>query len=243
MEQNNETTKKEGVAGRLDNQVLCAIRDGKVCMRPRWQFFLRAIFAIIGAVALVLVGVYLMSFIFFITRSTGVGYAPALSPRGWQLLFGSLPWILILATIASVIGLEFLIRRYAFAYRRPVIYSFFGLLVLIVGGSIIITSTSFHRRVAHSPRVQRMAPFVHTFYRDFRDAQFGGVFRGVVHNVATDTLFFVNRRGDLRQVYITPGTLFLSGRMPVASNTIVIFGAPSGTAIEADGIGVLEGEE
>jgi hypothetical protein len=226
--------------GCLDDKVLCAIRDGKLCMKPRWRFILRTVFAIIGAVALVLAGIFLISFIIFITRYNGVGYAPLIGPRGWRMLFVSLPWVLILISVVFVFGLEMLIRRYAFAYRRPVIYSFFGLLILIVGGSVIITTTSFHRRVAHSPRVQMMAPFVHTFYSDFREAPVGGVFRGVVNNVATDTLFFVNRRGDMRQVFITPTTLFLSGRFPAASNTIVIFGAPSGTAIEADGIGVVD---
>jgi hypothetical protein len=242
MNNENEQQNIKMTIGHLDNQVLCAIRDGKVCMRPRWQFILRAVFAIIGAIALVLSGVYLMSFIIFVSRSTGVGYAPLLSPRGWQVFFASLPWVLILLTIALVLGLEILLRRYAFAYRRPVIYSFFGLLVLIVGGSVIITATSFHHRIAQSSRVQRVVPFVHTFYSDFRDAQFGGVFRGVVQRVATDTLYFVNRSGTQYQVYITPGTLFLSGQLPAASNTIVIFGAPSGTAIEADGIGVLESD-
>jgi hypothetical protein len=170
MNKENETEKMEEVKSHLDNQVLCAIREGRVCMRPRWQFIFRAVLAIIGAVALVLAGIYLISFIIFVTRSNGVGYAPVLGPRGWKMLFLSLPWFLILISIVFVFGLEMLIRRYSFAYRRPVIYSFFGLLILIVGSSVIITSTSFHRRMAHSPRIQIMAPFIHSFYSDFRDA-------------------------------------------------------------------------
>jgi hypothetical protein len=240
MNKENETEKMEEVKSHLDNQVLCAIREGRVCMRPRWQFIFRAVLAIIGAVALVLAGIYLISFIIFVTRSNGVGYAPVLGPRGWKMLFLSLPWFLILISIVFVFGLEMLIRRYSFAYRRPVIYSFFGLLILIVGSSVIITSTSFHRRMAHSPRIQIMAPFIHSFYSDFKDAPISGVFRGVVSNFATNTLFFVNRNGNMQQVLITPGTTFVSNRFPSSSNRIVIFGAPSGTAIEADGIGIIE---
>ena len=63
MNKENETEKMEEVKSHLDNQVLCAIREGRVCMRPRWQFIFRAVLAIIGAVALVLAGIYLISFI------------------------------------------------------------------------------------------------------------------------------------------------------------------------------------
>lgn len=224
----------------MEEKVLCVIRDGKICMRPRWRFICEAVCASIGLFALIFAGVYLVSFIAFNIRSTGMHYAADMGMKGWGTLFTALPWFLILVAILFVICLELLIRRYEFAYRRPVIYSLFGLLIIVSAGSWVITSSSFHSRMAQSVRVEKMAPFVHGFYKTYAEYQPNGVFRGLVRSVATNTIFFVTRAGDEQQVYITPQTIFFSELRPQVNTRIVVFGAPSGTAIEATGVGSLE---
>jgi len=61
--------------------VLKAIKDGQVKMRPKWQFITKAALLIVGVVLVALTILYLVSFIVFVLRQTGLLFVPGFGPQ------------------------------------------------------------------------------------------------------------------------------------------------------------------
>ena len=110
MEEKNE---------QLNKEILTQIKERKVEMKPHWIFILRTILGVLGAILVSLCLVFLVSFIFFGLRKSGVMLAPGFGPQGFFLFMMSLPWVLILISAAFLIVLQILINKYAFIYKKP----------------------------------------------------------------------------------------------------------------------------
>ncbi|MBU3925378.1 hypothetical protein KJ854_05620 [Patescibacteria group bacterium] len=128
----------------IKESILSVIKSGQVKMRPRWHFVLKTALAAFGVIILVLTVLYLASFIIFVLRQTGVLFVPAFGLQGWFAFFTNLPIFLIGLLIVFIIVLELLVRHYAFAYRRPLLYSAVGIFILVFAGVMVIENTSFH---------------------------------------------------------------------------------------------------
>lgn len=138
----------------MENKILETIKNSDIQMKPRWHFILKAVLMMVGGVILLFLVVYLISFIIFIERQNGAGFIPAFGLRGWARFLITLPWLLILFSLLFIGVLELLVRRYAFAYRRPLLYSALGIIVIIGVSSIAVDSVEFHQRF--SPVVYRV---------------------------------------------------------------------------------------
>src|SRR3989344_3614541 len=113
----------------IKEEVIARIKRGETIMRPRWHFVLRAMLYALGVLIAALALVYLASFIMFVLRETGLLFVPSFGFRGVGVFLFSLPWFLILLSLVFVFVLEVLVRRYAFAYRKPLLYSVFGIVI------------------------------------------------------------------------------------------------------------------
>ena len=134
MEHNHNNT--------LQETLLAKIKEGQMVMRPRWHFVLKAVLGILGMIILAMAALYLISFILFALREAGLLFIPGFGFHGVGVFLFSLPWILILVSLIFIFLLELLVKRYAFGYRKPLLYSLFGVLGLVVLGSIL----SYHFR-------------------------------------------------------------------------------------------------
>ncbi len=146
----------------IKDNILKAIEAGKVSMRPRWHFVLQAALLLIGTVLAVLALVYLVSFIFYISGQR----------HGLGELLSSLPWLLLLLAAVFIVILEILVRKYSFAYRKPMLYTVFLILALVIVSGFLIARTSFHRNLfdrAHRGEL----PFGGPFYRHYEPRPFG----------------------------------------------------------------------
>ena len=74
------------------------ITSGEIKMRPKTYFVLKAILIVLGIVFAVCFSLYIISFILFSLRSTGVLYLPGFGFPGIKAFFVMLPWILIAAS-------------------------------------------------------------------------------------------------------------------------------------------------
>ncbi len=129
----------------IQQRIVQKIEEGRVAMRPRWHFVLRAVLAVLGAILVLLIGLYLVSFVVFVARTTDIGFLPAFGWRGMGQFLYSLPWIVIGLAFVFVLVLEVLVRRYAFAYRRPLLYTVAGGLLLVgLGGTALAYYTPIH---------------------------------------------------------------------------------------------------
>jgi hypothetical protein len=146
--------------------VIGQIAKGKAHMRPRWHFVLKAALAILGMVFLFFAALYLVSFIFFTLRATGSIFAPAFGFRGVVLLMSSLPWLLIGIALLFIVILEVLVRHYAFAYRKPLLYSLVGILVVVAIGTVIVSRSGIHEQIFEIAKADHL-PFGGGFYRAY----------------------------------------------------------------------------
>lgn len=213
--------------------VLEAIQTGRAKMRPRWHFVLRAVLLVVGVSLVFFALLYLASFILFALRETGIWFAPLYGSRGWITFFRSLPWVLIFLSLVFMVVLEILVQRYAFANRKPLLYSVLGIVVLAVLGGIIVAP--FHRPFFRSAR-EHSFPFAGGFYRNFEFARFDDIHRGRIMTITPEGFVLQDLNGETSTVFITSGTRMFPDPDVESGNAVVVFGDQTDHAIQAYGI-------
>lgn len=220
------------------------IQEGRVAMRPRWHFVLRAALAVLGVVLVLLVGLYLVSFVVFVARTTDIGFLPEFGMRGVGYFLYSLPWLVIGIAFVFVLVLEVLVRRYAFAYRRPLLYTVVaGLVFVALGGAALAYYTPIH---GPSHRL----PIAQPVYQHYESLPVHEVKRGRVvemHNGEPEIRIAPpmarpaihpgeEREGKRIRVRTNKGTKKAQGRELRVGDDIMIFGEEDGDDIRAFGI-------
>lgn len=233
---NHDMTRKTGAGDAADarGRVLGAIRERGLAMRPRWYFVLRGALVALSAVIVLLGGLYLASLVVFLMRHTGAWFVPAFGARGWLALLLSLPWALMVLLGLFVVVLELLVRRYAFAYRRPLLDTAIVLAILVGLGGIVVGLTPLHGRIARLTS-EHEVPFLAKMYREFEAWHRDDVHRGTVARPVPEGFVFDEYDGDVLTVRVGPGTR-IEGGAPSAGETVVVFGPEDDGAIEADGV-------
>jgi hypothetical protein len=121
----------------LQEKILNKIRQGEVVMRPRLYFTLRAVALALVVLAVLVLSVFICNFIFFTLRLNGHESLLA-RPGGLLLFLRFFPWELLVLDAAFVILLEWMLRRFKFAYQRPTAYLAFGLLVVVLSAGFAL---------------------------------------------------------------------------------------------------------
>jgi hypothetical protein len=233
MEENTKKTVQE--------EVVEAIKDGRVCMRPRWQFVLRGALAVLGGILIALVLLYVISLMLFMMKQSGVAVAPLIGWKGVLAFMRALPWLLIVFSLVFIILLEVLVRRYAFAYRRPLLVSAVGIIVLVFAGGFVIAQTSFHARIFRGARDHKLL-FVERVYRSGGMPP-PGVYRGFIDATTTQGFYLRAVEGGRLPVGITKETRLPRAWEPRHNMPVIIFGFPASDTVQAVGVKVLGREQ
>lgn len=232
----NNKKEEEVVPNRsLEGAILSRIKNGEAKMKPRWHFALKTAFSLCAIIILVFSILYLASFVLFVLRQTGTIFLPSFGFRGFGLLLVSLPKLIISAVIIFVILLEILVRHYSFTYRKPLLYSVLGIVVLVFLGGYIFHKTGVHSRLFMIAEDMRM-PFVRPLYRGYINGGPPEVHPGVIVSI-TDTLILLrDRSGREFEVMITPETRLPFGFDFEEGDEIMVFGESSTGTVRALGI-------
>ena len=91
----NNNSQKSLITG----EVLEKIKSGQVKMRPKAHFVLKTALVALGFILIILFVLYLISFIVFTLRMSGIWFAPGFGLYGIKIFLFSLPWLLILIAI------------------------------------------------------------------------------------------------------------------------------------------------
>ena len=222
--------------GSMKDAVIAKIKKGEATMRPRWHFVLRTTLFTLGAIIVALALLYLASFILFVLRETGLLFVPSFGLRGMGVFLFALPWFLILLALAFVFVLEVLVRRYAFAYRKPLLYSLAVIVLFVVVGGALIASLGLHQGFARYAKEGRI-PVADALYRNYEHPMHDRVFPGVLLRFTEEGFLLKDIRNEEFQVVVTTNTRFPSGVDLDSSDRIVVFGNRVATStIEAEGI-------
>jgi hypothetical protein len=222
----------------IRDQVLKEVESGRVTMKPRWHFILLGTLAALGGVIIALLLLYLVSFIIFAVRQTGVGFVPAFGLRGWVRFLTALPWLLIVFSLVFMGILEVLVRRYSFAYSRPILVSLGGIIVIAVAGGCVVARTTLHRQLFVQAQQHHLPMFGERFYSGFGSARFSDIQRGVVIATSSEGFELQNPWGEQVRVLITPHTRLLFDEEFRPGQTVVILGDGTST-VRAFGIRVV----
>jgi hypothetical protein len=116
----------------LKEKILSEIRSGQIKMRPRLYFVLQVVALVVLALLVLGISVFIINFILFSIRLNRIDSFLGFGPRGWGAFVHFFPWTLLLADIGLIALLEWLVRRFRFGSKIPVLYLLGGLLLLTV---------------------------------------------------------------------------------------------------------------
>lgn len=218
--------------------LLSTIRKGDVAMRPRWYFLLQTALAVMGAGFLLFGLFYTASVVVLLVRTSGALRVSDFGPEGWFAFLFMLPWMFVLGAVLFLFILESVLRRFAFAYRQPVLYSVALLLALAVVGAIVLDRMEMHQGIRAFSSAHGLTP-VEGFYRTMDGRRPCCVVTGrIVENGATRILI-ERPDGTVTQVFFDARTRFPDGRSFATSNIVVLFGDGDDASVSAKGVRVI----
>lgn len=226
----------------IHDNVLAAIQTGRVQMRPRWQFLVSAAFFVAGLVLSALMLLFVGSFIVFMLQQNGAWFAPAFGSQGFTELFFAMPVIFILVALIFVLLLHFMVRKYAFSYARPVLYTVLGLTLFVFCGSFLVAQTHLHEQLFNRARSERL-PFAGGFYRQFGEPQIDRITPGEIVEIIEDGYSIRDPRNQQFKVIVTPRTKLPFGEEFEVGDDVIVLGDREGMMIIAEGIREIEERE
>ena len=219
----------------ITGKVLEKIKNGKIKMRPKIYFILKAILVGLGVAVIAIFILYLISFIVFTLRMSGIWFAPGFGFYGVKIFLVSLPWLLILIAIILIIVLEILVKYFSFAYRRPILYSVLSIIMLVLLGSFALSQTKIHPYLFQKSQEKHL-PVAGKFYRDFGAGKFRNAHRGVVSEITEKGFKIETPDNETLNIIITPETRFPFGKDIKENDSIMILGGRDNGAVRAFGI-------
>ncbi len=234
----NEPEKKSTI----QKNVLEAIRSGRAAMRPRWHFVLGAVALAVGVVILLLALLSLSSFIVFFLNRSGAIVGPQFGPSGLLALLRALPWLLVALCVLFAVLLELLIRHYALAYRRPLVYSMLAVVILTAVGAALIAHAHLHDRLYHRARANRLG-FASGFYRRFGASRAPSIQSGRIRQLTAQGFLLDTAQGTTIAVMVTPRTRRRSNLQLAPAEQVFVFGRLMGNSMLAFAVRLADSDD
>lgn len=166
----------------IKEDILQKIKAGKIKMKPKIFFVAKTGFFMLLFLALLLFTVYLVSFIVFMMRASGLWFLPGFGLEGFRILFGALPWVLILLSLGLIVFSEFFAEHFAFVYKRPMIYSLSGIVLIVVILSMITALTPIHAGIFQKVSESNF-PLVKPFYEQASNIRPENMHTGIISEI------------------------------------------------------------
>lgn len=225
------------------NKILEKIKKGKIKMKPKSYFVLKTFLFASSIVFTFAITIFLASFIIFLLRASGVFNFPAFGFRGVGMFFTSLPWLLVLFVIIFIIVLEVVAKRFSVVYRRPLVYSILGIIVIILLLGIFVARTPMHSKLFKDVQEGRL-PIAGPFYREHFIRPPENVYFGKVLSVIDNGFEIETKEGKSFSVVISSETrLFQSIKYIKEGDTVIVIGDKDNSTIEAVGIRKITDED
>jgi hypothetical protein len=219
----------------IQNKLLEKIKAGEVAMKPRWQFVLQGLLWAGTTIVAALIAVYILSFVLFALHKSGLVFAPLFGWSGIVLFIVSSPWLLIGFVGALLLVLYVLVSHYAFSYRKPLVYSLLGVVLLVIAVASIIQQTNFHGRAGEFFE-RHEVPGLTPLYRDIEQKPPKDVTRGTLSNLTDKRFTLTTEKGVVYEVEFDEHTKLPPSRELAAGDIVMVFGPMTDTTIKAFGV-------
>jgi len=164
---------------------------------------------------------------------------PGLGIRGLMTFFVSLPWFLIIVGLLFLLALEFFVKKYTFAYRKPVLYSVVALILFVGLSSILIDRTSLHSGWMQKAGNNEL-PLMGNMYRGYRQMREHDAYVGVIKNIDQNSFELVDKDEQVLFVNITNQTRIFKRQVLQEGDLVMVMGELDNNKIEAFGIHKVE---
>lgn len=226
---------------KIKNNILEKIKHGEVSMRPRWHFVLETILVVSGMVLLAMGLLYLLSFIVFFFRQSGLFFTPLFGFHGIITFLYASPWLLIFVAIVFIGALEVLVRKYSFGYRTPLLYILFGIVGISFLGTYVLAQTPIHARLQMYTNESRI-PFVAPLYKKYGEHKLPNVHMGIISEVTEDGFVLNDVRKGIYTVRLTKDTRIPYGVTFKKEMVVGVMGTQTHGEIIAEGVRPLHEE-
>ncbi len=122
----------------IKEKVIEKINSGQIYMKPKWFFVVRFVFRIISAFIVFFAILYILSFVVLVFKEKGPIDVLGMGTKGVHIFISTMPWLLMFAFLVLLIVLEFLVRKFAFVYKKPLLYSIFALVFVVLLASFAL---------------------------------------------------------------------------------------------------------
>ncbi len=212
--------------------ILEKIESGKVTMHSKAFLVWRTVLWALGALLLAALLIFIVSFIIFVTRASGVSDLPQFGLHGLQEFLTFFPWLFIPAVILFLWLLERFVIRHSLAYRIPALYSAAGITAAILGVGLIVSLTPLHHTLYESAMDAHL-PFGGGIYKFFGQIHPDDFHIGNVVSVSGSAYTLHTREEPNVQVITNQQTRYEDGRNIVAGDFIEVVGREINETITA----------
>jgi len=223
----------------IKSTILEKIKVGEVEMKSKWHFILKGLLMAFGVFIFAIAIIYLFSFILFILAQNGALFATEFGFHGIGIFFMSLPWILLLLVGIFVIILEKLVKKYSFSYRKPILYSILGILLMLLIGTFFVSRIGLHQSLSRFADEDRL-PFWGGMYRGYGMQSFSNVHPGMISAITEDGFILTNRQGESLIVRFNSGTNLPKDRDLQEGDSVVVMGERLEDSVDAFGVRLFD---
>ncbi len=225
----------------INKNIQEAIRSGKLKMHSKKYFIARTALIAISIVIIAAALVYLISFVFFVLQTRGVWELSGFGFKGLMPFIISLPWLLLAAAFIFLIGLEFLVKKTTIAYRKPLVYSVSGLMLLVLLAGFGFTKFSLHEKLYNRAIDHNPPPIVGSFYKEFGEHPLHNAHPGMIADINSNGFIMTTHMGEIMNVVITADTIFIDKQELRIDDQVMVMGDNIDGVITAKAIKIRDG--
>jgi hypothetical protein len=179
---NNEPQKKS-----FRERVLEDIEAKNVQTYSKAHFTFRVIMLAIISFLVLVISVFIFNFVFFYVRISGHNSLLGFGPEGFLFFLQAFPWAFFIVDVSLIIILEWLVRKFRFGYRSPVLYLLLGLLAVTISIGFCIDRFGLNDDLLHQADMHRLpGPFEEMYEAVHSDASQSGMCRCTITAINGD---------------------------------------------------------
>jgi hypothetical protein len=219
----------------LKDEVLQKIRTGDVHMKSKSYFAWQVIALAFVAALIVIIAAWIVSFVVFSLNISERAFLLGFGWRGIRTFLLLFPWKLALVELLLIVFLNWLIHRFRFSYRSPLLYSLLGGFVLSGVLAWVMHSGSI-QQVLLDQHYQNNLPVIGSLYERLeRPDDQPNVVRGIVVEIKMGGILMQDIDKDALINVIFPEGLVVGHRLLVGDE-IFVAGEMTNHGLEAYGV-------
>ncbi|MCB9803041.1 hypothetical protein H6761_03450 [Candidatus Nomurabacteria bacterium] len=223
----------------ISEVIQAKLKEGKVEMHSKNYFILKNILIVSAVLFGLLLGTFLLSFVFFIAQANGSVFLPNFGFRGWTHLFVSLPWLIIFGAVVIIFFLEFFVKKHTTVYRQPILYSLFFIAAVVFLTSFFLRTNPVHLNFLDRSEDEDL-PIISRMYRHYGMDADDKVYTGQISAIIDDRINLLLAQDRELEILVLKETRLPKKFVFKTGDWVMVMGEEEAGQIRAWGIHPLD---